>query len=645
MLLHLAPRAESGQPPAGQGSAAVAQSRSDLGGLWPPHVLPHVRAPHLRGGTAAVPEGGQDPPHRAGRGAGRLGRHLARHRDAARQRGHAPVGRARGPQGRGLVVTGYAGDDDLRRTDAGGRGEFLKGTRRYLTTPIYYPSGEPHIGHAYTTILADVLARFWRQDGVDVFFLTGTDEHGQKMFEEANRRGMTPRALSDQMAARFQAAWSELDISFDRFIRTTEPEHIAVVTAFVQRLWDRGEIYEGKYRGWYCVYEERYWTEKDLGPNHACPDCGRPTREIEEKNYFFKMGSYQQRLLDHIRDNPSWIEPGIRRNEILGFLAQPLEDLSISRPKTRVSWGIPLPWDDGHVAYVWVDALINYVTGSGAIDPTRAPAEQGFDDTTDSLWPADLHVMGKDIITTHAVYWPTLLMAAGLPLPRGIFAHGFWVAGEQKMSKSFGNVIDPLELRERFGTDAVRWYLLREMPTGQDASFTPERFLVRYDELANVLGNLASRVLGMTEKYREGRIPDADGTGLDRDIEATRAAIRAAVAEYRLHEALAAAMDLARRANGYVEEREPWAQAKDPARAADLDETLATLARTLAALAAFLQPVCPGKMAELAARLGLSGVPTLEQAVAVRVGGNLVKKGDPLFPRADLLEAASGSAP
>ncbi len=517
--------------------------------------------------------------------------------------------------------------------------------RRFLTTPIYYPSGEPHIGHAYTTILADVLARFWRQDGLDVFFLTGTDEHGQKMLEEATRRGMTARELSDQMSARFKAAWKDLDISHDRFIRTTEPDHVAVVTAFLERLWNKGEIYEGKYSGWYCIYEERYWTEKDLGPDHACPDCGRPTREIEEKNYFFRMGAYQQRLLDHIRDNPEWIQPTIRRNEILGFLAQPLEDLSISRPKSRVSWGIPLPWDPEHVAYVWVDALINYVTGSDAIDPTRAPAEQGFEDTSASRWPADVHLMGKDILTTHAVYWPTLLMGAGLPLPKGILAHGFWVAGEQKMSKSFGNVIDPLQLRERFGTDAVRWYLLREMPTGQDASFTPERFLVRYDELANVLGNLASRTLGMTDKYRQGRIPDAPGTGLDGEIAATLATIRASVAGYRLHDALAAAMDLARRANGYVEEREPWAQAKDPGRAADLDETLATLVRTLAALTAFLQPVCPGKMVELAARLGLNAVPRLEEVDRVRLGGNQVRKGEPLFPRAELLDAAAAKAP
>ena len=518
----------------------------------------------------------------------------------------------------------------------------MTGTRRYLTTPIYYASGDPHIGHAYTTILADVLARFWRQDAADVFFLTGTDEHGQKIFEEASRRGIPPRELCDQMAAGFRAAWEDLDISFDRFIRTTEPEHVAVVTAFLQRLWDKGAIYEGMYRGWYCVHEERYWTEKDLGPDRTCPDCGRPTREIEEKNYFFRMSAYRDRLIGQIRENPGWIWPDVRRNEVLGFLDQALEDLSISRPKARLPWGITLPWDGEHVAYVWVDALINYVTASGAIHPNHPTSRQGFDDTSGSWWPADVHLIGKDILTTHAVYWPTLLMGAGLPLPHAIVAHGWWLTGEDKMSKSMGNVVDPLELVGRFGTDAVRWYLTREMPTGQDASFTPERFLARYEELANVLGNLASRALGMTEKYRQGRIPDARGAGLDRDVEVTFAAVRNAVEGHRLHEALGAAMDLARRANGYVEEREPWAQAKDPARAADLDETLATLARTLAALAALFQPVCPGKMEELAARLGLAEVPTLAQARSVGLGGNPTRKGEPLFPRVDLLPDQSG---
>ena len=505
--------------------------------------------------------------------------------------------------------------------------------RRYLTTPIYYASGEPHLGHAYTTILADVLARFYRQDAQDVLYLTGTDEHGQKIQEEATRRGVEPIELCDLMAERFKKAWGELEISHDRFIRTTEAEHVAVVQAFLQRLWDRDQIYEDTYSGWYCVHEERYWTEKDLGPDNGCPDCGRPTQHVEEKNYFFRMGSYQEALVRQIEEDPEWIVPAVRRNEVSGFLQQPLGDLSISRPKTRLRWGVTLPFDSEHVAYVWVDALINYLTASGAIDPSRPAGEQGFDDVTGSWWPADLHLIGKDILTTHAVYWPTLLMGAGLPVPRQILAHGWWVVGDTKMSKSLGNVVDPLALREEFGTDAVRWYLMREMPTGSDASYTPERFFTRYEELANVLGNLASRTIAMIGKYRDGQVPTAPGTGLDGEIEAAFAAAREAMERYKVHEAMAAAMDLARTANGYVEDRQPWAQAKNAEAAADLDETLATLARALLALCAVFQPVAPAKMADLAERLGLESVPKLDEARGIDLAGKAVRRGEPLFPR------------
>ena len=508
-----------------------------------------------------------------------------------------------------------------------------KPRRLFISTPIYYASGKPHIGHAYATILADLLARFGRQTGADVFFVTGTDEHGQKMQEEAEHRGMKPIELCDTMAAAFRATWETLEISHNRFIRTTEPEHVAVVTAFLQRLWDRGEIYDGVYAGWYCVSDERYWTDKDLGPENTCSICGRKVTYVEERNYFFKMSNYQDALVRHIEDNPDWIIPEIRRNEVLGFLRQPLADLSISRPRSRVPWGIPLPFDEDHVAYVWVDALINYLTASGAIDPEAPPGQQGFEDVSDSWWPCDLHLIGKDILTNHSVYWPTLLMGAGLPIQRQILSHGWWVVGDTKMSKSLGNVVDPLALREEFGTDAVRWYLLREMPTGSDASFTPERFLVRYNELANVLGNLVSRAISMVSKYREGVVPHTQGDGLSNEIDQALATNYEAMACYRVHEALAASMDLARATNVYVENRQPWTQAKEPAAAQALDETLATLVRVLCVLCALLEPVAPGKMAELALRLGLDSVPSLEEALSVDIAGNHVKVSDPLFPR------------
>ena len=506
----------------------------------------------------------------------------------------------------------------------------------YLTTPIYYASGEPHLGHAYTTILADVLARYRRRAGEDVLFLTGTDEHGQKIQEAAAEQGLTPLQLCDLMAGRFEEAWQTLGISYDRFIRTTEAEHFAVVRALLERLRDNGFIYASEYTGWYSVGQERYFTEKEIGPGHVDPIAGGPVQRIREKNYFFRMSRFQDRLIRHIEENPEWIVPRTRRNEVLGFLSQPLEDLSISRPRSRIHWGIPLPWDPGQVTYVWVDALTNYVTASGAIDPGAAPGEQGFGDPPrPSRWPADVHLMGKDIITTHAVYWPTLLMGADLPLPRKILAHGWWVVGKTKMSKSIGNVVDPLDLREQYGTDAVRWYLMREMPTGQDASYTPERFLTRYDELRNILGNLAHRTLSMVKRYRAGTIPDAPTDGLARETARAITAYRRGLDGYRLHEGFAAAMDLARAANGFVEAKEPWALARRPDGAADLDSTLATLAHALAVLACLFEPVAPDKARELSRRLGLDAVPRLDELGSLQVSGLGVTVGAPLFPRVE----------
>ena len=506
----------------------------------------------------------------------------------------------------------------------------------YLSTPIYYASGEPHLGHAYTTILADVLARYRRRAGDDVLFLTGTDDHGQKIQEVAEEQGLTPLELCDRMAARFQAAWDDLQISNDRFIRTTEPEHMAVVGALLERLYDNGFIYESEYVGWYSVGQERYFTEKEIGPDRVDPIAGGPVTRIREKNYFFRMSHFRDRLVEHIEENPEWIVPATRRNEVLGFLSRPLEDLSISRPRSRIHWGIPIPWDPDQVTYVWVDALTNYVTAAGAIDPDALKDRRGFGDPLPSRWPCDIHLMGKDIITTHAVYWPTLLMGADLALPRKILAHGWWVVGDTKMSKSLGNVVDPLALRDRFGTDAVRWYLMREMVTGQDASYTPERFLTRYDELRNIFGNLAHRSLSMIGRYRGGTVPAAPTDGLADETAAALTAYRSALDGYRLHEGFAAAMDLARAANGFVEAREPWALAREPARADELDRTLATLAHTLTVLACVFEPVMPAKAAELARRLGLGNIPLFAELNGLDVSGRATSVGAPLFPRVDL---------
>ncbi|HEX7343136.1 MAG TPA: class I tRNA ligase family protein, partial [bacterium] len=365
----------------------------------------------------------------------------------------------------------------------------------FITTPIYYVNDEPHIGHTYSTVIADVLARYHRLFGDQVFFLTGTDEHGQKVVEAAAQAGRSPREHCDLMVQRYQAVWEKLEISHDDFIRTTEERHIRPVQDILRKLWDIGEIYAAEYEGWYCVPEERFWTEKDLVEGN-CPSCGREVRRLSEKNYFFRMGKYQPWLIEYIKGHPRFILPESRRNEILGFLAQPLGDLCISRPKERLSWGVPIPFDDQYVTYVWFDALLNYVT---------APASRGGD-----WWPASIHLIGKDILTTHSVYWPTMLKATGLDLPETIFGHGWWLFEDAKMSKSLGNVVKPLSMADKYGVDAFRFFLVREMSLGMDASFSEAALVNRYNsELANDLGNLYSRLLKLLKTYSDGRIPKA----------------------------------------------------------------------------------------------------------------------------------------
>ena len=425
----------------------------------------------------------------------------------------------------------------------------------YVTTPIYYVNDKPHIGHAYTTILADVLSRYHRNKGRDVFFLTGLDEHGQKVQQAAEERGVEPKIHCDEMAPRFIELWDELHIQYDDFIRTTEKRHMDVVQNILQKVYDNGDIYEDNYEGLYSVSEERFITEKEA-------DSGdyRDIKKLKEKNYFFKMSKYQDQLIDHINKNPKFIQPEHRRNEILGFLKQPLNDLCISRPKSRLDWGIELPFDSNYVTYVWFDALINYITAPGY---DKDPEE------FQKLWPANMHLIGKDILTTHAVYWPTMLMAAGIELPKTIFAHGWWLMKDEKMSKSSGNVINPLDLIEDYGVDPVRYYLMREMVLGHDASFSKESFITRYNsDLANDFGNLLSRVSTLINKNYEGIIPDvSDFSPLEIEIQhSSREVVKnfdSHMSNMAINEAIEEALQFVRSINKYFEQSVPWKVVKD----------------------------------------------------------------------------------
>ena len=425
----------------------------------------------------------------------------------------------------------------------------------YITTPIYYVNDIPHIGHAYTTILADVLSRYQKQIGNDSFFLTGVDEHGQKVQEAAKKRGMNPLQHCDEMAKRFTSLWQELHISNDDFIRTTEQRHQKVVKKILNIVNDAGDIYADEYEGLYSISEERFITEKESESGQF-----RDIKKLKEKNYFFKMSKYQDQLIDHINNNPKFIQPEHRKNEILGFLKQPLNDLCISRPKSRLDWGIELPFDSNYVTYVWFDALINYITAPGyGEDP------QEFQ----KFWPASMHLIGKDILTTHAVYWPTMLMAAGIKLPKTIFAHGWWLMKDEKMSKSSGNVINPLDLIEDYGVDPVRYYLMREMVLGLDASFSKESFRTRYNsDLANDFGNLLSRVSTLINKNYEGIIPNvSDFSPLEIEIQhSSREVVKnfdSHMSNMAINEAIEEALQFVRSINKYFEQSVPWKVVKD----------------------------------------------------------------------------------
>ena len=490
----------------------------------------------------------------------------------------------------------------------------------YLTTPIYYVNDKPHIGHAYTTILADVLARYYRNAGRETFFLTGLDEHGQKVQQAAEDRGIKPQQHCDEMAPRFIDLWEKLHISYDDFIRTTENRHKKIVQMFLQKVYDAGDIYEDEYEGLYSVSEERFITEKE-----AESDEFRDIKKLKEKNYFFKMGKYQDALIDHIKSNPKFIQPEHRKNEILGFLRQPLNDLCVSRPKSRLNWGIELPFDKEYVTYVWFDALINYIT---------APGFGKDHESFDKWWPVSYHLIGKDILTTHAVYWPTMLMSANIELPQSIFAHGWWLMGESKMSKSIGNVINPMDLIDDYGVDPVRYYLMREMVLGQDSNFTMESFIQRYNsDLANDFGNLLSRISTLMKKNYDGRIPDP-GELSEAELriktkgESLCGTVNGMIKNMRLNEAIENTMQYIRSVNKYMEENAPWKLVKEDKSAAG--KILYTAGEALRLGAVLLSPVMPNRTAILLDALNAPGV---DLSWGGLKPGETLKDREPLFPR------------
>jgi len=511
----------------------------------------------------------------------------------------------------------------------------------YITTPIYYVNDVPHIGHAYTTIAADVLARYHRMRGHDVFFLTGLDEHGQKVQQAAAKAGISPQEHCDRFTPQFQHLWKMLDISNDGFIRTTDAKHQAVVQRFLQKLFDQQLIYRAEYTGWYCTFDERFWTEKDV-EGGLCPDCQRPVEQLSESNYFFRMGQYQQRLLDHIDANQNFIRPESRRNEVLGFLQKPLEDLSISRPKSRLSWGIELPFDQDYVTYVWFDALVNYVSGLEYL-----PAKPAVD----RFWPATVHLVGKDILTTHAVYWSTMLMALEIPLPHTIFAHGWWTVNGEKMSKSRGNVVDPYAMVDTFGTDAFRYFLLREVPFGQDGDFSHESFIGRINsDLANGIGNLLSRTVTLIQRSCGGKIPisvSTETSDLDTELQATAEALIQEKLPLHLgsdrlefNRMLESIWSLVQQANQYIDQTTPWVLAKDGEKKNRLHTVLYHAAETLRFLCVAVYPIMPRTAEEMSRQLGLHidfSTPILAKSMAWGdlTPGIEVVKGKSLFPRID----------
>jgi methionyl-tRNA synthetase len=511
----------------------------------------------------------------------------------------------------------------------------------YITTPIYYVNSVPHLGTAYTTIAADALARYRRMSGDDVFFLTGLDEHGQKVAQAAKEHGTTPQEWVDAIAPKFAETWRMLDITNDDFIRTTEARHVRGTQEFLQVLKDNGDLYQGHYEGWYCVPDETYWTEDQLAEGGVCPTCGRGVEFVREDNWFFRLSAYEDRLLAHYDANPGFVQPETRRNEVLSFVRGGLRDLSISR--TTFTWGIPLPFDPEHVMYVWFDALLNYITAAGY----GADGSPTFSGERAHYWPAQVHFVGKDIIRFHCVIWPAMLMAAGVPLPETVFAHGFLLTKGEKMSKSKGNAQSPADLVARFGVDAYRYYFLRDVQFGADGSISMESMVQRYNgDLANDWGNLASRLFNMTEKYVEGLVPEApagaDATFADREMQQVAASLPTCYSDSMSRLDYAGALectwDLIKHANRYIETEAPWNLAKSDETLGRLNAVLYNALEAVRIAALFTAPVMPNTSAEIWRRLGLGDIFAVDDIGAAAVWGglprgNTVTKGEALFPR------------